>query len=249
MKKKTGSEEIKKLFEEALLGDANDWKRLEKKKNGEGLTVRTFENRKTAAVVDVTEHPDSLFHIKGSNVEAWLRASKREQEKTPSETTITQHDTDPERNRAADAVIARMLPGGNAYNFIPSDDPLVAKAGKALANRFTFAIKKSEEDDEDGNGFGFYAIITPTAYWKKTGYCFDQESPLDKLLPEGEDVNGCGTWVIDAKAAGSAAGLAKMLIARGFAWDQKFQDFIEPSLTKTVLSAYQPQKAPKAPSV
>ncbi|MEZ0226075.1 MAG: hypothetical protein ACAH83_16085 [Alphaproteobacteria bacterium] len=246
MKRKTSSDDIKELFKTASLGDAGDWKRVEKKKNEEGLTVRTFKNNKSASVVDVTEHPDGRFHFKGKNVEAWLRASKNAEERTPSETTITQHDTDPERNRAADAVIARMLPGGSGYDFIPSDDPLVASAGKALANRFTFAIKKSEEDEEDG--WGFYAIITPTAYWKKTGYCFDQESPLDKLLPEGEDVNGCGTWVIADKAAGSAAGLAKMLIARGFAWDLKFQDFIEPSLTKTVLSALQRQNAPKAPS-
>lgn len=117
-------------------------------------------------------------------------------------------------------------------------------ADKALAAKYVFAIRK-DNDDMTEHG-GYYAIISPKAYFEKTGYCYDQASPaIYKLLPDAEDVNDCGTWIFeDAKP--DARALAADLSARGFIHDPKFQNFIAKDVAAELAAAPKP-KAPKAP--
>jgi hypothetical protein len=115
-------------------------------------------------------------------------------------------------------------------------------AQKAVAAKYVFAIKKDDDDGMTEHG-GYYAIISPKAYFEKTGYCYDQPSQaIYDLLPDADDVNECGTWVFnDAKP--DARALADDLSARGFIHDPKFQNFI----AKDVAAELAAQPKPKAP--
>lgn len=89
----------------------------------------------------------------------------------------------------------------------------------ALANQFTFAVCQTPDED-------LMAAITPTCYWKEDECCFDQESPIGRLLPSGsDDINGCGTWVIPGFS--EPAALALHLLSLGFVWDAEFQDLMD----------------------
>lgn len=120
----------------------------------------------------------------------------------------------------------------------------------ALAAQYTFAISIDPD-----NGDGSVAIITPTCYWKDEGCCYDQESPLRDLLPEGsDDLNGCGTWEIPEH--GEPVELAFELLRRGFVWDPDFQRFIdEPALDtlapltegRALEKGSRPSASPSAP--
>lgn len=206
------SDQLKEIFAQQGGSSEKDWKRLSKSKNDDGEWVRRFENKKTGAQIDVVEKTDGSYFF---------------QPLAPAEKNDSPIETSPEKNKAADKVIANLLDP----EFEGSHDALVKKAGKALANRFTFAIIEDEGADEGS----FCAMITPTAYWEKRGFCFDQPSPLWDLLPDGEDVNECGTWVFED--CNEPVALATMLIAHGFIWDKKFQNFANASLTETISAA------------
>lgn len=115
---------------------------------------------------------------------------------------------------------------------------------KSVAAKYVFAIKK--DDDNMTEHGGYYAIISPKAYFEKTGYCYDQPSPkIYDLLQDAEDVNDCGTWVFfDAKP--DAKALAADLSGRGFIHDPKFQQFIAPEIAREFDGKPKP-KTPKGP--
>lgn len=105
-------------------------------------------------------------------------------------------------------------------------DSILALDPLATANQYMFAI--SLYDDY------LIAQITPTHYWKTTGYCLDKGSPLEHVLPEGSfDLNEGGTWVIagykEIVDDSTPLALAKYMLKIGFSWDRKFQELIDTS--------------------
>ncbi|MEZ0226852.1 MAG: hypothetical protein ACAH83_20010 [Alphaproteobacteria bacterium] len=221
----TSSDRIKKFFAERGEGTENDWKRLSKKKNGDGEWVRQFENKQSGERLEVVEHADGRFSARPLTEAANSAFPKA---------AGAFLETDPEKNKAADQIIAA--------DYEDVDRSLLKKAGRALANRYTFAVTDQMADEFD---VSFYAIITPTKYWKDEGCCYDQPSPIDHLLPNGEDANDCGTWIFEKNYA-SAAALAKDLQNRGFTWDKDFQNFIDSKFTAGLSAAAAPQDAPKS---
>lgn len=91
------------------------------------------------------------------------------------------------------------------------------------------------------------AIITPKAFWEKEGYCFDQELPLESLLPKGsDDLNGCGTWCIPFQSMDPVEFKA-MLKGMGFVWDQKFQTSVN-GMCNNDVNDWDPSVLDEAPS-
>lgn len=152
------------------------------------------------------------------------------------------------RNAATGASVEVVELGENQFKArrLEAGDSTAADAAqKATAAKFVFAIAKDNGDMLDQPGY--YAIISPKAYFEKTGYCYDQPShQLDKILPDAEDVNECGTWVFET-AKPDAKALAADLTARGFIWDRKFQDLIAPEVQADLAAPAPKAPAPKAP--
>ena len=91
--------------------------------------------------------------------------------------------------------------------------------GVAMANQFVFGFAEQNIELH-------IMIITPIAYWESDGCICDQECFIKGLLPEdSEELNGRGTWGIPWK--GSQLGLGQELLLRGFAWDGKYQIFLD----------------------
>lgn len=111
----------------------------------------------------------------------------------------------------------------------------------ASANQFIFALTFEDES---------VVIISPLKYFETDGCCYDQESPIGHLLPEGsDDFNGCGTWQIPTNMTPTE--LAVDLMARGFIWNKDFQEFIDAdamnAMTPILEQRALEQTTPKAP--
>jgi len=90
----------------------------------------------------------------------------------------------------------------------------------ALANQFLFFVTS---DDMFGGGPTPTAIISPAVYTEKENCIYDQECPIEGLLPDdAEDLNGCGTWMMHGYS-GTMVELVHDLIARGFHFSEKMQ--------------------------
>lgn len=249
-KKVTTSDKLKLVFSEVLGSDPKDWKRTDKCKK-DGREVRRFENVKTDAALTITDMGEGKFSIIGMNIninvsipDAFVEAARKAPDQPSRVLSATVIDTDPARNAAADKAIAILMGEAEA-----SDDKdaeygvpqnLVNAAGKALANRYCFAI--SDEDDM------ISAMITPIRYFEKNGCCDDQTGPIGHLLPKcGELMES--TWEIYDSAVKTPVQAAKHLQQQGFVWNRDFQDFIDSKLTATLAKSIAPMPAnePAAP--
>lgn len=234
-KKQTTSDLIKWALSASLGGKEADWKREGSvTKDAKGNDTRVFTNAALGLGVTVTHMPDGQFNgvtTKGARVNFRL----------PVAGAFAAAAASPDAEKAADKIIDLLTNAGEEEEGADISEALVKKAGSALAARFTFAVAHSEDAE------GFYAIITPTAYWKRTGYCFDQPSPLHRVLPEGEDVNDCGTYEFGGKFK-SATEVSDFLKGKGFVWEKKFQQFIDRNNDPKLLPELEGAKpSPKKP--
>jgi len=244
MSKPTTSDYLKLVFQHVVQSDADDWKRLSKKKNDDGQWVREFENKDSGDRLTVTEMEKGYFNVKGKDLEANVRipnAFLAAAQKPAAPKSTAQGaagpviETDPAKNAAADAVIRILMGEDPAADY---DDPdadwgvpnkLVEEAGLALANRHCFAIMAEEGDIP-------YAMITPIRFFEQEGHCSDQSVPVHELMPKcGEAMES--TWEIYEKGVDTPVEAARYLQSLGFQWDRGFQDFIDPSVTAELAAA------------
>lgn len=123
--------------------------------------------------------------------------------------------------QAADKIIDLLL-GESEWREDPNIETLLKTAGDKLAGKFVFACYFDED-------YQSVWIITPIKYWKDDGYVYDQESPIDHLMPANAgDVNGCGTWAIDNDTMDPIE-RAKYFHDKGFVWEESFQLQIDDS--------------------
>ena len=233
MKKSTTSDQLKQVFETVLKSDPDDWKRVSKSKNDEGQWVREFENRDSGARVTVTEMEDGTFNISGKGAETNI--SLGDSFAASAAPGLSKPDImyGTLANEAADKAIAIIM------NDTPREDTededfedsewgvpkeTLDTAGKALANRYCFAINGN--DDE-----GMTANITPIRFYQEEGHCSDQTGPVSHLLPD------CGgvaesTWECSDPKVKTPVDFAQHLQKMGFQWSRDFQDYIDASHTE-----------------
>lgn len=150
-------------------------------------------------------------------------------------------EADPVKNAAADQIIGIVMGdierdnGDNTSYGVPQK--LIDEAGKALANRYCFAI-----GTQDGS---LNARITPIRFYKEEGRCGDQTGPINSLLPKCGEIKG-STWEFYDPEIKTPLDAAKYLQQLGFFWNKGFQNSIDKSLTKE-LSVLEPaKKKPRA---
>jgi len=148
-------------------------------------------------------------------------------------------ETDPAANAAADQVIDILmgdLPSSEADDAewgVPK--ALLDTAGKALANRYIFAVL-----DEDGE---ISVMTTPLRYFEKEGCCDDQSGPIADLIPKGGELME-STWEIYDDSVKTAADAAKYMQEQGFVWNKDFQNFIDPAPVAEIEQALKPAAKP-----
>lgn len=209
--------------------DGKGWKRLSKNKVGAGV-LRVFQH--SCGVFAKVLEVDGKIYIQAAAVsQAELDDEMNQRKPTDNISPVAQATSAStqeawcwprmsekgQRDRAASLVNALI----NAFD----DDDETYEAlfhtvkvfnPPAIANQYTFAVIASDE--------GNIAIITPTCYWENEGYCYDQASPIEHLLPENaEDLNDCGTWLVPMYSEMTILDVAKDLLARGFNWSYEFQ--------------------------
>ncbi|MBI1216561.1 MAG: hypothetical protein GC185_12185 [Alphaproteobacteria bacterium] len=240
MSKPTTSDYLKLVFKYAAESDADDWKRLSKKKNADGQWVREFENRATGSRLTVTEMEQGYFNVKGKDIEANIRIPEsfaQAAQKPAAPASGLYVETDPAKNAAADKALRIIMGDEEGADYDDDDasygvpDALVKQAGKALANRYCFAV--SEEDDM------LSAMITPIRYFEEEGCCSDQTGPIYDLLPKCAELME-STWEIFEEGVDTPVKAAQYLQSLGFRWNRDFQDFIDASQTKTLAAALAP---------
>jgi hypothetical protein len=225
MSKNTVSTDLKALLSQDG-SDEKDWKRLSKSKNEQGQWLRVFENKTTSQQVEVLEVEAGKFMI-GRTVSASGLASEANKKFTkPKESGPI--ETSPSKNAAADAVIQMMFDDELSWR-----EPLIEKAGKALANRFVFAVSKTDDTGEEL----FYARIVPVKYWQEQkDYYYEGQSPIRHLLPEAEDLAECGgppeMWIFPEGGPSSATAMAEKLAKFGFIWSEGLQDNVDAGYAK-----------------
>jgi len=152
-------------------------------------------------------------------------------------------ETDAAANEAANQVISIIMgdlprsEDDDAEWGVPKD--VLETAGKALANRYIFAV--ADMDDE------ISVMTTPLRYFVEEGCCSDQTGPIHDLIPKGgELMESC--WEIYEKGVDTAVDAAKYMQAQGFLWNKGFQDFIDAAQTADIAKALAPQDKPAANS-
>lgn len=238
MSKKTTSDTIKALLSGVYGGKAQDWARASRKKNAAGVEVRKFRNKKTGIMATVTELADGQFAIKKRGAKEVVVALPVAAEvvapvAAPS-SGGTFIETDPAKNAAADKVIATIM--GDNQDF-DAQDALVAEAGKALANRYCFAICTQEEM--------ITAATTPIRYFEEDGHCSDQTGPIYHLLPKCSELME-SSWEFNDSNIKTVVDAAKYLQQLGFVWSKSFQDFMDKSVTKELEAALEGVAEPAA---
>lgn len=112
---------------------------------------------------------------------------------------------------------------------------VLEKAGKALANRYIFAV-----EDMDGE----IAVMTsPLRYFVENGCCSDQTGPISDLIPKGGELME-SSWEIYEKGVDTAVDAAKYMQKQGFFWNKDFQNFIDASQTADIAKALAPAEKP-----
>lgn len=150
-------------------------------------------------------------------------------------------ETDPAANAAANEALAIIM-GDLPYSEADDADwgvpqALIDKAGKALANRYIFAV--SNEDGE------ISVMTSPLRHFIEEGCCSDQTGPISHLIPKGGELME-STWEIYDANVKTAADAAKYMQDCGFFWNKDFQNFIDPALTEEIAAALKPaEKTPE----
>lgn len=234
----TTSDQIKDILSVTLQTEADDWKRQSKKKNEQGEWVREFTNGATKETVIVTEAKTGGFSIKtgnGEDINITLEiADYSRGAKDPSPVLVT----DAKQNAAADKVMA-WFDGEEDEPDYKVKDQQVIDAGRALANRFYFAVSES-----DGM---IYAMMTSAKYFEKTGAASESSGPLSHLMPKAEEMSEASWQILDVKTPAQAA---VYLQQQGFVWNSKYQEIIDGDQTHAVEKALKNEaKAAAKPAI
>jgi hypothetical protein len=195
--KMNSSDYIKTALVAVLGGTESEWKRVSKSGN-----LRTFTH-KTLGTFPVLELAQGYQVIKSNGEITSLTVPSP----TPAYT--------PEQIEAALEVINKIRKEGY-WEYDHGSEALLERAGNALAQHYVFGVVDGED--------GIFAAICPKYYWEENGFCFDQQSPLERILPEGDDVNGCGTYCFEDL---SLKEIKAMLISKGFVYDKEFEAFMQ----------------------
>lgn len=209
MADKTASDMLKEFFAKNGGGDEKDWKRLSKKKNGEGQWVRTFENKQTGVQVETVETGPGQFKARRLTPEA--NASFSGDDGALAATPAI--ETDPAKNAAADKIIKKLMTSGSDEEEEISQN-LLKKAGKAIANRFTFAIGGTPGGEMMD---GMFAEFSPPG-----DYDAHLEHVIGHLMPKD-----CGGEALeltfDFSEYKDPVKLVSDLQKCGFVWDRGYQ--------------------------
>jgi hypothetical protein len=240
----TTSDQIKDLLAVTLDTEVDDWKRDSKKKNAEGLWVRQFTNGATHETVSVTQGRDGSLMLKTGNGELIDISVEVGELRNAMQIPPAAFESDRAKNDAADKVVAYMTGETDEPEDYREKDRLVDEAGRALANRYCFAVSQA-----DGI---IYCMMTPGRYFERTGACSDATGPLSHLMPNCSEMCDA-TWEIGG--VNTPVEGAKYLHSLGFVWNSGFQDVIDDSYTQPVAhaltAAYKKERAakhePKAP--
>lgn len=144
-------------------------------------------------------------------------------------------EADPIRNAIAETAIRMTLHDEDGVDNDRYDvdfgvpEAMVKAAGKALANRFCFAL--AVDDPESGH---MTAMITPIKYFKEEGCCNDQDGPVRGLLPPGFSNAMESTWDVPDDVA-TAVEAARLLQSYGFVYNKDFQKYIDSGQDVKVL--------------
>lgn len=200
------SDNLKKVFAQYSGGSEKDWKRLSKKNNAEGQPVRVFENKKTGVKLEVVELGDGQFKARRLSDDAEPQDAQALVRAPVIETDATQND-------AADQVI-RLLEDDYDELYDQAGKDLIAKAGKAMANRFCFAIGGGEDDAVQD---GLYVEFSPIGI----NYTQHLEHVISHLLPDncGEDME----LTFNFSNYTDPVRLVSDLMKHGFVWDREYQ--------------------------
>ncbi|MBU0799782.1 MAG: hypothetical protein KKA05_02140 [Alphaproteobacteria bacterium] len=149
---------------------------------------------------------------------------------------LTTVEQDRAANDAADELMTLML-RMDIYMIEPQHRQRLQKmAGGALANRFVFACRDDNPDDEEP-----VWVFMPLEVWAKTGLAYTLPCPIEHLLPPGAFEIADGTWLWPDSKNKTDRALA--LMAQGFIWDPAFQhrvDNTQSTLTQTIARLNRP---------
>jgi len=197
MKKITTTDQLKLVFKYVLDSNAEDWKRTNKEKNGQGQWVRDFENTKTGETIKVTETGDGQFNIKGAKMEANVSLPVQFRK------AVVNGTGQPIEDQIMDIVI-------NGRKDVP-DEMLKQADPVKLAGKLSFSVV---EDEDRG---GVMAIVIPKGY--DEDYAKKPYQIMKFLFPKAEYIDDSvyGLWQLDEKH--NRAQLGAALAAAGLEWE------------------------------
>lgn len=208
MADKTASDMLKEFFARNGGGEEKDWKRLSKKKNGEGQWVRTFENKQTGVQLETVELGNGQFKARRLTAEANASFAGE----SDAIATKPVFATEQAQRDAADKVIEQLMDDEGEGQVSAS---LLKKAGIAVANRFHFAIGGGAP----GAGLmdGLFAEFSPPG-----DYDQHLEHVIGHLMPK--DCGGEATELtFDFSTYTDPVKLVSDLQKCGFVWDRGYQ--------------------------
>lgn len=186
---------------------------------------------------DIKKALNDATGLNGSDKD-WKRRSKnraddggweRVFEHLPTGTFVKTHESD------SKPLSAEILKDGFAKAAKPAAEKPFVDKKRQKAAKYCFAI--GVDDDCIDVVTETTVIITPITYFDKTGYCYDQPSHLESLLPgDADDINECGTYVMQREGKTDME-IGLELIARGFVWRADFQDLIHKALDQESRAA------------
>lgn len=227
MADKTTSDQLKRFFAQHGGGEEKDWKRLSKKKDAEGLWVRQFENKTSGVQIEVVENADGTF--KARRLAAAANAAF-----AGSDGLTPALEKDPAKNAAADKIMAQLAEREDEE--VP--ERLLKAAGRALANRFIFAVSINDPQE------GLYAVVAPV-----NAPDWDQhlEQYIDHLMPSRNREVMEATF--EFQDYPDVASVVADLQRRGFIWDREFQQNLDAHTGVSImpqLAAFLPGSAAPA---
>lgn len=234
--KRTNSDDIKDFLIRHPEGGgrAKDWKRRSKNEQPDGSILRVFENAALGKTLSVTQFPDGHYDVAAGATAPATPAPRAPS--SPSLPLTTFIDTNAENIHAAD-VYMELAAAGAMDEEEERMEALAHIAGKALANRFAFALDLDNYGPNEPHW-----CITPICYWEQEGCLSDEWLPgMQYILPRGAS-ESCES-VYEMMSPHGILPQAQKFFEAGFVWRRDMQDFIDPSVFKFIQAVEAAQKA------
>lgn len=214
-------------------GVVKDWQRLSREACVDGTIRHVFENAVLGLNLCVTEYPEGRFAV-GPAIA--LQSPAAGTGLAPA------RDGDEERNRLADEYmrLCRELVNSEYCDDDVEErmEALAPLAGRALANRFVFALEMTPFDGEPA------WCVTPAWYWEQEAWFYDGCLPgIEALVPRGAAAFLDNTFVLSG--TDGVLGQAALFFAAGFVWSRAMQDAIDPEAV-AFIAAVEAASAPRA---